>query len=907
MKRKKYKKQKHKQWLGYGFCSALLLGHMGCTFAAQKHTAKPSHTPSHPPHTRRQHYSFDINVAGLAPISKAQLVQDLGWVAVPGSNICGGYYEEPLLNPLHQVVIPLQQSRTVINSGGVTYTKKGTSYLNNGVVITQAGRKLTSDSAYLYRDPQTQQTTAIELVGNVHIREQGKLLIGSRAHIVLHKHAGTIHNVVYRMAAKTSIQHIIHKHGFVHVAFTDLNAWGRALEVKQLKKGLYHFLHATYSTCTPDNTVWQVYTHKLILNQATGYGQAYGAVLYIKGVPLAYLPYISFPINHKRKTGFLAPQFGHDNRSGYYFGLPFYWNIAPNYDDTITPLYFSRRGGQISNLFRFLLPHSRGKIYASFLPDDREFRAFRDDAMLSQFLTPNVPLNSTVEEFNRLKRDSTNRAFISAHDTTIFNKYLSAGINYNYASDDYYFEDFGHYKGIPIDQLHRESYFHFNSQYVHVSGLFQTYQTLHPVDQPLLASPYGKEPQIQFSANSPITDGFEFGVTGQFDDFVHNRTPGESKVVIGHRYDVRPAISYPFKDKNFFITPRAQVDLAEYKLGQDKTFLQNNSGFVGDPSRAVPMIDVLTGMTFSRNVDIFHHDYVQTLEPEVYYLYVPFRSQRNMPLFDTTQPALTVADMLSDNRFSGLDRVGDANQVTFALTTRLLDAHNHQQRFQAQVAQIYYFENRRVELCDTVNCKQSLSSLPQNTSSSPIVGSLSYELDPSWSIHGNLSWQLGHSTPFAQGVMFHYEPDPEHIFNIGYSFSQFQVPETVGGVDVSRANQYLGNEPRVGTLSFLWPAPFIQNLSFVGFANYDFNSKRLLSNFAGLQYNSCCWSFRVVFSRTFNFMNAINNNNVYNQTIYFQVVLKGLGQVYTSDPASLLTTNINGYQDNTLIEMPRFV
>ncbi len=853
----------------------------------------------------------------LPPLSKAELSHILGWVQSPGSNLCNGYYVEPLLNPQQLKDIGVRGSVTSITATKAKFQRQGTSALFGNVVVKQPDRELTAERAYLYRDAKTNKVNRIELYGNVHVREKGKLLVGTHAHLRLDKNEGTVENAVYRIAQKHDQGQVVkNNQGVWQRIYAKINAWGRALKAVQVSKGLYKFFQATYTTCPPTTCVWKVKASELILNHNTGVGEAYNARVYVRGVPVFYSPYLNFPIDNRRKTGFLNPTYGTSQQTGTAIAVPFYWNMAPNYDDTITPNYFNLRGLRLDNLFRYLTPTSHGQLYTTYLPNDRDFIIFRNSFRGSERAL------ERPADFRILQRDTAQRGFVSYQNKSHFYPHWSFDVNYNYASDTYYFQNFPRYKQIPIDQLPEYGNLYYATRYSHTRLSFYTYQTMNTINEEPLASPYSHKPEFDFNYLHPFgLFGLTYGLRLQAVNFTNSNFPGENRLIAlglkdpvttGQRYVLRPSISYPITEPGYYLRPRLQADLAYYHL------VNQEPGFENNPSRALPMFDLLGKLNFERYETVFGHTYIQTLEPEIYYLYVPFKNQTAIPIFDTSQPILSVPQMLHDNRFAGNDRMGDANQVTLALTTRMLNPTDGTERFKAQVADIVYFTRRKVNLCQPSlfgepgnNCPRSDGNPLSTTNSfSPLVGSVSYHLLPYWTIYANLTWQLGDSTPLAQGASIHYQTDDQHIFNLGYNFLQFEVPQTVGGVQINRITQVLGPNPRLGTVSLVWPLPFWHNWAFLGYSDYDIRFKRFVGNAVGIQFDSCCWGFRFVLSRTLLFERELSTvrdeRNEFNNAVYLQIIFKGLGVFGNHDPSSLLTSNISGFQDSYRNPIPDF-
>jgi len=308
---------------------------------------------------------------------KETMFQKLGWVTTL-SNRCGGYYLEPAFLYPKQFT---QNDVIKITSEKTLFAQHGTSILEGQVTITQMGQQITANKAYLYRDPATDKYNAIDLVGHVHFREPNDLVVAKKAHVDLVTKVQTLSDIYYRFAIygdpnakpEAPANDLLQKPRKI----TQLSAWGEASSFSKIKPKVYQFEHVTYSTCPPLSRAWRIEASSLKLNKNTGRGSAKDGRLYIKNIPVLYSPYLNFPIDNRRETGFLAPTFGSGGRSGGYLSTPFYWNMAPNYDDTITPTYMTKRNLEVTNLFRYMKNNMGGQTQLTILPSDKDFTHFQ--------------------------------------------------------------------------------------------------------------------------------------------------------------------------------------------------------------------------------------------------------------------------------------------------------------------------------------------------------------------------------------------------------------------------------------------------------------------------------------------------------------------------------------------------
>jgi LPS-assembly protein len=305
-------------------------------------------------------------------------------------------------------------------------------------------------------------------------------------------------------------------------------------------------------------------------------------------------------------------------------------------------------------------------------------------------------------------------------------------------------------------------------------------------------------------------------------------------------------------------------------------------------SLAVPIMDLNSGLYFDRDMTFFTHKMRQTLEPQIYYLYVPYHNQDKFPVFDTTENTLTYDQLFTYNRFSGLDRIGDANQVSVGLTTRFIDRNSGFERIRAGIGEIIYFANRNVTLCtlNDPNCPPPTVIRDNTLRRSPLTAVLDYHLNPNWSLTANTIWNTQINEMDNQSIVLQYRRDADRIINLGYSFVRQGDPQPGLAPNAS------GNNLKQTDLSFAWP--IVYNWSAVGRWTESINEGHFQNLLAGLQYDSCCWAVRALAGRTFLNLDA-NNVPVYNDEFYFQFALKGLGTFGPGDPTQLLNSSINGY------------
>lgn len=815
--------------------------------------------------------------------SPETIARILDWQEAP-INICSGYYREPEIVSSYPNPPNFQTQKTTITADRpVFFSLKGTSTLEGNVTVTQPGRQVLANRAYLNRDSQTGKISTIDLLGDVHYRESGKLIVAKRSHIDLKNKFANLESAVYRFTKRTS-------NGI-------LNAWGTLRSGERESTGILNLYHATYSTCPPTTDTWKVKAGHLRLDRETGEGTASNTILDIKNVPVLYVPYFTFPLDDRRKSGFLFPTFSFfSSTNGNTISVPYYFNLAPNYDATFTPSFISKRGLQSSILFRYLTEASSGALNLSVLPDDKVFQLFQANALGNFLAVPNEDIY-----LKNLYKDSSTRFSGSYTDITTFDEHWSDNLNFNYVSDDYYLQDFAN---TPIlanaDQLLNEADLNYQGTNWRFLGRFQGYQTLHPINQGPIQNQYNRLPELTLDGDYPNEDlGLDYELHTQLINFDQQRNfINRQPVVVGQRYHLEPGISLPIGNTSGYIKPQLLIDETNYQLA-DRSVNLNQLGFPASVSRTLPIFDVDSGLFFDRQFQFLSQPYDQTLEPRVYYLYVPYTNQNNIPIFDTNLPPFNFGQLFQTNRFVGLDRIGDANQVATALTTRFLDENTGEQKLRMSVGEIFYLQKRKV--CDNptfANGPTCVDDPTLNDHNSPVIGELQYNINQGWSAVSDLAWDINRHQTNNGDVNLLYNADARHIFTVGYSYlrdGDILTPISnplVNNIVVPQSN-VSRNLNRIN-LGAAWP--LTEHWSAIGDWNYNISHGHPQVYLYGAQYDACCWAMRFLASRTITAETPTGQNQFMNQ-FYVQLQLKGLGNVGNNDPSTVLASMLPGYQD----------
>lgn len=597
------------------------------------------------------------------------------------------------------------------------------------------------------------------------------------------------------------------------------NARGSASRIRATAEGDVSLDDVRYTTCPLGQEDWIIKASDISISQRNAFGTARNARLDFKGIPILYTPFISFPVGSERKTGFLFPTPGSSTRSGVSLSVPWYWNIAPNYDATFTPTWYSKRGAKLDTEFRYLTRLGRGTLEAQFLPDDRKFGGERS---LVRFVD-----RSDFTDNLRLDTEATN------------------------VSDSEWFEDFGlGPEGTSITFLDRYTNLTYLGRNWRAFLRAQNFQVIDDTIAPF-ERPYTVLPQLALSASFPDQPfGLTVGADLEVTHFRHNFDREPYGLTTGWRIDVAPEIRMPLRGRGVYLEPAAGFRHTAYKL--DGNDLADES-----PSRSAPIYSVDAGLIFER-LSGSRGQRLQTLEPRLMYLYVPYRDQSQLPNFDTSVADLNLVQLFRTNRYVGADRLADANQLSVGVTSRLLDAHTGEEWLSATIGQAYYFDKPRVRLPNEPE---------EEFDSSDIIAELDLRAYGDWNIGMGVQWDPDRTHSEKGDVHVQYRPAPDRVANVGYRFRRGSLEQVEG--------------------SFAWPLR--ENLSAYARLVYSLEDDQSLDQFAGVEYRSCCWRFRLVARRY-----VSDRTGDIDTSVLLQLELKGLSSV-GDDATAFLGRSIRGY------------
>ena len=655
-----------------------------------------------------------------------------------------------------------------------------------------------------------------------------------------------------------------------------------------------------YTTCPAGNDDWMIRASDINLDTKLQQGVAHNVVMRFKDVPIFYTPYISFPLGDERKSGVLFPSIGHSGSNGFELELPYYFNLAPNYDLTLTPGVLTTRGVQLAEDFRYLTTGSHGILDATFLPND--------------------------------KQQHENRSYLRYTDITDIRPGLRFDADITNVSDSDYFQSFAvGTEQTSVTFLERRAELLYYDDAWRIRAELQNFQTI-DISVSDYDRPYSRVPRLQASALYPILDSnFEFALDSEAVNFLRDINSAHFQPTLvnpnGLRVNLSPEIRWSARGPGYFFEPAVGYDLTQYDL-QDAGL-----GRPSAPTRALPYARVDTGLVFDREAGS-QGQRTQTLEPRVVYSYVPYRNQDELPIFDSGLPDLNLTELFRTNRFVGSDRIGDANQVALAMTTRLFDTVSGAQYLSATIGQIRYFSIPRVQLppdpallltqqgavydpillnplavpgaittaggqsfvpyntgqfavgqyrngilqASTANSTQSLGQYPASDIVTEVVLSgykhLSVNIDYQWNSYTR---QTDKSEVSVQ-----YRPDSARVINFGYRYQDGIFKQLDG--------------------SFAWPIADHWNTvgrwvySLRDFQNPQLPQHQTTEQVAGIEYKSCCYRVQLVQRRYLSIRPGTTTPGLgtLDTSIALQLELTGLSSVGKREN-SFLEQSIRGY------------
>jgi LPS-assembly protein len=661
------------------------------------------------------------------------------------------------------------------------------------VMLRQRGASIRADRVDYAETEQTAIAT-----GDVRLEREGDTATGPRLTYHLDTETGEMERPVIALPRKEGRR---------------VEARGQAERALLEGKDRSRLLSAEYTSCPAPRDDWFLRVRELELDTGRNVGTAYNTTVYFLGVPILYSPFLTFPLDNERRSGFLAPTLGSSGQSGFEVAVPYYWNIAPNRDATLTPKVYTKRGLQLGGEMRYLEGTFSGQLDGEYLPQDRI--ADRDRYFVGLRHVHSLPFS------------------------------LTASLAAQKVSDDDYFRDLStRIAATSQTNLPRDAILAYRDENWALSARAISYQTLVDPLAPPVSSPYRILPQLLAAGERLNWRGLDLQFSGELSNFRH------PSLVNGQRLIVNPSLQAPWRRPWGYVTPRVGWHYTEYRVDE------NTSG-VEEGTRSVPMTSVDAGLFFDRPWEFRGERFVQTLEPRVFYLHVPYRDQSRLPNFTTAETDFNFAQMFLENRFIGGDRIGDANQLTLALTTRFVDADTGLERVKAALGQVHYFEPQRV----------TLEGPPRDQQRSDLLGVVSARWSRAVSADASVQYSPSRSETGKGAIGLRYHPEPGRVLNAAYRYAKDAIQQ----VDFSAQ----------------WPIG--AGFTGVARANYSLKDSKLLEGLVGFEYNKGCWQLRAVAHR---FITATQQVST---SFQIQLELAGLSRIGIN-PLETLRQNIAGYR-----------
>jgi LPS-assembly protein len=666
--------------------------------------------------------------------------------------------------------------------------------------------------------------------GHVRINKSGNLYEGSLLELKVERFEGFFQQPVY------------------HFANSDAHGEASRAEFKDENHTVVY--DATYTTCRrlpgpswmPD---WVLRAASISLDNDEEVGVANGAYLYFKQVPILPVPAISFPLTEKRKSGLLPMTVGFDNLSGTTLAMPYYWNIAPNYDATITPTLMTARGVDLGVTYRYLEPGYNGRVVADSMPGDK----LRDLDRWGLAWTHNGVINTGLPNVGP----------------------VGLTLNINRVSDDNYWRDFTSSEPYLSQRLlPGDALASWSSGPVSGTVHVLKWQILQDVASPI-TPPYDRVPQITLHTGQSNVNGFDWSVDGDFTQFEADR------ILTGQPNAQRTfglaQISRPWLAPQGFITPKLQLHAAAYQF--DAKLADGSQS----ATSVVPTFSLDSGLVFERESGWWGRNYVQTLEPRAFYVYTPYHNQSLLPNYDTGVADFNFASIYTENAFVGHDKISDNNLLTLGVTTRFLDPDTGGQYARFGIAQRLRFDEQDVVL--------NSASDPAKVGLSDVMVGAEVNLDERWVLDSTTQYNPLTDQSVRATVGARYNPGNYRVINAAYRF-QRNVSEQIDMSWQWPINDLWGDR---GHDQGAGQGQGEGRYYALGRMNYSLNQAQMVDTLLGVEYDAGCWLARVVFART-----QTSTSTAVERWI-FQLEFVGFTRLGTADPRATLQQNISRYQN----------
>jgi LPS-assembly protein len=791
-------------------------------------------------------------------VAQEQLSKEQVKSMTPGC--CGRYIEPPLTHEdaeLDPAKAPLRAS-----ADRSELLQEITAVLEGDVLLTQGHRKLQADRIEL-----NQETDIATLEGDIRLREPGLLLTGSRAELNVDQGYAHIDNASY----------LVHEQEIRG----DASRLSRRNDETLVLEG------GTFTRCEPDSDTWYLRGAELTLDPVNEVGTGRHVRLEVKGVPVLYTPWISFATGDRRTSGFLFPSISSSDSGGIDIATPYYFNLAPDYDLTLTPRFISDRGEMLEVETRHLSRWFETKLSGAYLAkdeggDDEDLQDLIDEGLIS-------------EEEARPYLDE-DRWLVAVDHRGGWDQPWYSRVDYTRVSDEDYFRDLDTASLEVNSQTHlrQQGTLGYRSDHWHGQLRAEEYQTLSST----ASTPYKQLPRVN-------VDGlYQFGslqlsLGHEYTSFDH-RDKDSDQIVTGERARLEYGLHWDKQWAWGFFKPGVMVKSLSYELDDEHLAAGANDS----PSFTVPQASVDMGLFFEREGALFGDHYVQTFEPRLYYFYSEFENQDELIdatstggdiNFDSSDLTFTYSQLFRDSRYAGGDRIDDDDRLSVGLTTRFLEPASGREMFSASLGQIIYFDDRAVDL--HLRSEDVLAN--DQLDSSEFAAQVSARIGQNWRLSSDVIWDENNSNKVTRGsASLRYRDDQWRLFNLSYRYVRKDPVIDSGDADGDgNISELLDRNIEQGDMSLSWP--IAGNWSMVARANYDFTHNRELETLFGVEYNSCCYRWRLVARQWLDndLVDVIDSLDLEkDQGIFFEFQLKGLGGI-GNKVTGILADSIYGYRE----------
>ncbi|ROP59835.1 LPS-assembly protein [Enterobacter sp. BIGb0383] len=728
---------------------------------------------------------------------------------------------------------------------------------SGNVDINQANSRLRADEVQLHQkqvEGIAEPVRTVDALGNVHYDDNQVILKGPKAWSNLNTKDTNVWEGDYQMVGR--------------------QGRGNADLMKQRGENRYTILeNGTFTSCLPGSNTWSVVGSEVIHDREEQVAEIWNARFKLGPVPIFYSPYLQLPVGDKRRSGFLIPNAKYSTNNYFEFSLPYYWNIAPNFDATLTPHYIHKRGNvQWQNEFRYLTGAGTGLVEFDYLPSD-----------------------DVYADANPGQSDRHRWLFYWNHGG-VMDQVWRFNIDYTKVSDQTYFNDFTSKYGSSTDgyatQIFSAGYAVENFDATISSRQFQVFNSAS-------SNSYAAQPQLDVNYYKQDLGPFDARVYGQAVRFVNTN----SSLPEATRLHLEPTLSLPVSNAWSSLNTEVKMLATHYQqdnLESYRTYAQTRYNLYGgndtlrtlnsankmksSVDRVMPQLKVDGKLIFERDLDLAQ-GYSQTLEPRAQYLYVPYRDQSGINNYDSALLQSDYSGLFRERTYGGLDRVASANQVTTGLTSRIYD-QAAVERFNVSVGQIYYFTESRTG-DDSINREKD-----NQTGSLLWAGDTYWRISDRWGLRGGLQYDTRLDSVATGSSSIEYRRDSDSILQLNYRYAS---PEYVQATLPSYANveQYKDGISQAGAVAS-WP--IVDRWSVVGAYYYDTKTNKPANQMLGVQYNSCCYAIRVGYERKIN--GWLNDQSKYDKTIGFNIELRGLSSNYGLGTQQMLRSNILPYSSS---------